>query len=180
MKPGAEILTDLALRTFPASARIADLGGPLVPPPALAARRVVVAREDEALTFLQAQAHEPLDGLLAGWPTRFAPLLPFLSAARGALRDEGRALLLDLTWGTAPTPDLLRAFAPAPGRDKVRPIEGYEMQIDHAGFDVEERVDVDRARWAPALAAEQKAAVEADARGAARLVAWVLAPRVDG
>lgn len=174
MKPGADVLVELALAALPANARIADIGGPQVPTPRLAARRVAVAREDEALAFLGGHARDPLDAILAAWPSRFAPLMPFLDATHAALRDDGKAFVCDLVWRTAPTIELLRAFAPEAGREKVRPIEGYEMQIEHCGFQIDRRVDVDRARWASRLPAEQRAAVEADSRGAAKLATWVL------
>lgn len=176
MKPAADALVDLAAKRLPASASVLDLGGAPVPSPRLAGRRVTVVREDEALAYLQAHGSGLFDGVLAAWPTGFAPLIPLLSATRDALRPDGLAFFVDLVWQTAPTPELIRAFAPAPGREKVRPIEGYEMQIDHAGFEIVERLDVDRARWAPALPAEKRVAVEADARGAARVCAWVLKP----
>ena len=201
MKSLHDTLVELALRTLPENADLAAIGGPSVPTPKLAARRVISVREDEALAFLHARGHAPLDGVLAARPTSFAPLIPFLAAARGALREKGRALIADLVWQTAPTPELLRAFAPPPsearlgadarpvagdarpappaGREKVRPVEGYEMQIEHAGFEILERAEVERARWAPQLASDARAAVEADTRGAARVVAWVLAPKDD-
>lgn len=174
--PASALLVDLALRTLPSRGELVAIGGPSVLSPKMAARRVVTVREDEALPFLHARAHAPVDAVMAAWPARFAPLMPFLAAARGALKPDGRALVLDLVWQTAPTPELLRVFAPTPGREKVRPVEGYEMQIEHSGFDIRERVDLDRARWTGSLAGEQRAAVEADSRRAARVLAWVLAP----
>lgn len=179
MKRGDDILVELALRALPEHAEVAWIGGPPVLPPRLAARRVTGVREDEALSFLYGRPAAPLDAIMTAWPTSFAPLMPFLGAAHAALKPEGRALFMDLVWQTAPTPELLRAFAAAPGREKVRPVEGYEMQLEHAGFRIQERVVVDRARWTAGLMAEQRAAVEADARGAARVVAWVLAPSSD-
>lgn len=179
MKRVEEQLFDLVLRTFDPRHEIAVLGGPAVLPPRIASLRASSVGEDEALSFLQARARAPLDAMAVAWPTRFAPLMPFLSAARGALKDEGRAIVMDLVWQTAPTPELLRAFAPPTGRDKVRPIEGYEMQMEHAGLQILERVDVDRATWSAHLPAEQRAAVDADSRGAARVVMWVLAPSAD-
>lgn len=177
MKRAEDQLFDLALRTFPAEAEVAVVGGPPVLPPRMASRRASSARDDEALPFLQARSRAPLDAIAAAWPTRFAGLTPFLSAMRGALKDEGQAILMDLVWQTAPTAELLRAFGA--GREKVRPIEGYEMQLDHAGFAIRERVDVDRAAWAATLEGAQREAVEKDARGAARVVVWVLSPSSD-
>lgn len=171
-----EQLLDLVLRTFDRRHENAVLGGAANLPSRMAMPRTSSAGPDEALPFLHARAQAPLDAMAVAWPTRFAPLMPFLSAARGALKDEGRAIVMDLVWQTAPTPALLRAFAPPAGRDKVRPIEGYEMQIEHAGFQILERVDVDLATWSAHLPAEQRAAVDADTRGAARVVIWVLAP----
>ena len=171
-----DVLLDLAAEHLQPGARVLDLGGPAIPSPLLAGRRVTVLREDEALAFLQAHADAPFDGVLTRAPSSFAPLILLLTAVRAALHEGGIALVADLAWQTAPTPELLRAFAPAPGRDKVRPIEGYEMQMEHAGFSVAGRHDVDRARWAATLAPEQRAAVEADTRGAARFVVWVLRP----
>lgn len=179
MKPGAGVLVDLAVKRLPPSARVVDLGGAPVPSPRLAGRRVTVVREDEALAYLQAHGSALFDGVLAAWPSTFAPLIPLLSATHDALRPDGLALFADLVWQTAPTPELIRAFAPPPGREKVRPIEGYEMQIDHAGFEIVERVDVDRAQWAQALPPDKRAAVDADARGSARLAVWVLKPASD-
>lgn len=120
-----------------------------------------------------------LEGVIAPFPTRGAPLMPFLQALRRALREDGAAALVDLVWQTAPTPELLRAFAPAPGREKVRPVEGYEMQIEHAGFAIRARETVPRADWTPGLGADARAAVEADTRGAARVVLWTIEPSDD-
>lgn len=176
MKRGDDTLVELALRALPEHADVAWIGGPAVLPPRLAARRVTSVTEDDALAFLHARPAAPLNAIMAGWPTNFVPLMPFLTAARAALKPDGRGLFMDLVWQTAPTPELLRAFVAAPGREKVRPVEGYEMQIEHAGFDIKERVDVDRARWTAGLTPEKRAAVAADTRGAARVVAWIVAP----
>jgi len=177
-----ELLVDLALRGLPARSELVLVGGPPVLPPSLASRRVTRIPAEEALSFLHARAASPVAAIAAAFPSRHAPLLPLLAALRGALAPDGRALLVDLVWQTAPTPELLRAFAPPPGREKVRPIEGYEMQMEHSGLRVEERLDVERARWSAGLVEEQRAAVAADERGAARVVAWVVsaAPDEDG
>ncbi|HUR69624.1 MAG TPA: hypothetical protein VM370_10290 [Candidatus Thermoplasmatota archaeon] len=176
MKPGTEALVDHAARIVPRDARVLDLGGPAIPSPRLASRRVIVVPDEEALPALRAHASAPVDAVLAAWPTQATPLMPLLDGIRRALAPQGRALVLDLSWQTAPTPALLQAFAPGAGREKVRPIEGYEMQMEHAGLEIVERVVLDRAHWASRLAPSQRAAVEGDERGAARLTLWVLAP----
>jgi len=179
VKPGADALVDVVGRATSPSARILDLGGAPTPSAKLAARRVVVVNAEDALAELAAHGADPRDAIMSAWPTSFAPLLPLLHAARDALRADGRLFLLDLVWQTAPSPELLRAFAPAEGREKVRPIEGYEMQIDHAQFDIEARVDLPHSAWREAVKDAQRAAVDADARGAARLAVWTLKPRAD-
>ena len=179
MNPGADALVDLVARKTPPGARILDLGGAPAPSAKLAARRVVVVNAEDALAELAAHAADPRDAIVSAWPTTFAPLLPLLHAARDALKPDGCLFLLDLVWQTAPSPELLRAFAAEPGREKVRPIEGYEMQIDHAGFDVEARLDLPHSAWREAVGDAQRAAVDADARGAARLAVWTLKPRAD-
>lgn len=161
---GADVLREMAAKAMPPSARVLTI-------------------DADPLAQLRAHAHDA-DAILAPCPSRAAPLMPFLEAARQALLPASSPSLAlapalapalfvcDIVWQTAPTPELLSAFAPAPGRDKVRPIEGYEMQIEHAGFEIDERLAIDRARWVPGLAPDTRAAVEADARGAAKLAAW--------
>lgn len=178
-KPGADILVDLILEHVPANALVLDLGGAPVPSPKLASRRIIPVREDEALTVVEAQAHGPVDAIVSAWPARFVPLIPLLQAAHDALRADGRLLLVDLVWQTAPSPELMRAFAAAPGREKVRPIEGYEMQIDHCGFDIVQKTEVPRERWTRSLTPDQRGIVSADMRGAARCMSWVLRPRTE-
>lgn len=107
-------------------------------------------------------------------PTREHALIPFLMQLHDRMAPDAVAVVADLVWQTAPTPDLARAFAPPPGREKVRPIEGYEMQAEHAGFEIADRLEVPRAEWTPHLPDAQRAAVDADTRGAARLAAWAL------
>ncbi|MEA3202152.1 MAG: hypothetical protein QOE90_3580 [Thermoplasmata archaeon] len=102
------------------------------------------------------------------------PLIPFLMRLHDGLPPGGVAVVADVVWQTAPTPALARAFAPAPGGEKVRPIEGWEMQAEHAGFAIVEKLDVPRAEWAPHEGPARREAIEADERGAARLVAWAL------
>lgn len=116
-------------------------------------------------------------GAFAPMLTRHAALIPTLMALHDALPDGAVAVVSDFVWQTAPTPELVRAFAPAPGREKVRPVEGYEMQADHAGFEIAEKLALPRAAWLDALGAEQRQAAEADARGALQLVAWALRRR---
>lgn len=174
--PGAAQLLALAARTFPAGSRVLDVGG-----------------DAASAALLQAQAHvvvEPVtpssppalpvppgsaDGLVCAMPTRLGPLIPLLHAFHDALAEGGVAVLCDLVWQTAPTPELMRAFT-APGREKVRPIEGYEMQAEHAGFAIVERQDLAASAWHGAFEADpaKKAALAGDARGAARLSLWVL------
>lgn len=112
-------------------------------------------------------------------PSRLGPLLQVMRDLHEALGPEGRAVVSDVVWQTAPPPDVARAFAPPPGREKVRPIEGYEMQLDHAAFEILERLDFGRDEWLAHLrhhpgAGAQAAAIAADERGAARYSAWLL------
>lgn len=176
MRPGAADVLDLAARVLPPRARVLDLGAGALTAPRFSSHRVVTAPPDDLLGFLQAQAADPAAGAVALWPTRDAALIPLLHALHDALAPDARAVVADLVWQTAPTPELLRAFTPAAGRERVRPIEGFEMQVEHAGFDVVEKREVPRAAWTHALPDAQRAAVDADARGAARFMAWVLKP----
>jgi hypothetical protein len=173
LKPGADHLLDLAATALPRAARVLDLTGAPVVSPRLAARRVTLAKDEEAVALLRAHASDPFDAILAAWPSRAGALMQVLDAMRDALAPEGTAIVCDLVWQTAPSVELLRAFN-LPGREKVRPIEGYEMQLEHSGFDIVERGEVDRARWVGALADDARAAVQADTRGAARLAVWTL------
>lgn len=177
MRPGTDVLIETVAKDTRPGARILDLGGAPAPSAKLASRRVLVLDSDDALAGLAAHAADPHDAIMSAWPTSFAPLLPLLTAAHSALKPDGRLHMLDLVWQTAPTPELLRAFAAAPGREKVRPIEGYEMQIDHAGFDIEARLDLPSEAWRAGLTDAQRAAVDQDARGAARLSLWTLKMR---
>ena len=173
--PGAAPFLALASRTFPAGARVLDVGG-----------------DAASAALLQAQAHlavEPVaptlpslpvpagsaEGLVCAAPTRLGPLIPLLRAFHDALGDEGVAVVSDLVWQTAPTPELMRAFT-QPGREKVRPIEGYEMQVEHAGFAIVERQDLAPGDWHAFYEADpaRKAALAGDARGAARVSLWIL------
>lgn len=116
------------------------------------------------------------DAVLCLQPTRFGPLIPTLQQIAAALAPGGILVASDLVWQTAPTPELMRAFAPPPGREKVRPIEGWEMQAEHAGFEVVERREATRAEWLAHLAKDpaQQTALLADERGAAKLALWAL------
>jgi hypothetical protein len=172
--PGAEALVVLAAKTLPSDARVLVVGGP--PVPALGDRRVTVTPAHEALAFLRVHTSTPFDAILVAWPSRSGPLIPLLQAVRDTLAPEGRAFVCELVWQTAPTVELLKAFAPALGHDKVRPIEGFEMQAEHSGYTVEARHALDRATWAGLLPPQQRSAVEADSRGAAKLGIWVLKP----
>lgn len=153
MKPGADALAQIAAKHVPRDARVLHL------------------TEANALA---GAPPESLDAIVAAWPSAHGALMPLFASMARALRPGGLAIVCDLVWQTAPTIELLRAFAPAPGREKVRPVEGYEMQVEHTGFEVVERAVIDPARWLPGITAEQRAAAEADTRGAARLAAWVL------
>lgn len=126
-------------------------------------------------------AHDPVDAIVARlapgarvmrFPSRDAALIPLLMALHDELPPHGAVVVCDLVWQTAPTPELLHAFSPALGRDKVRPVEGYEMQVEHAGFEIAARETLPAAL--AASTPEQHAALAADARGAARVVCWVL------
>jgi hypothetical protein len=131
-------------------------------PAAHAAFRQVVERVRPRL------AHE--------FPTAQGPLLATLGRYHQATLAGDLVVVSDLVWQTAPSVELIRAFAPAPGQEKVRPIEGFEMQAEHAGFAIAERVVVDPALWHPAYAddAAKRAALAGDGRGAARVCVWVL------
>lgn len=117
-------------------------------------------------------------------PSRLGPLVQVMQDFCEALAPDGHAVVGDVVWQTAPTPELAQAFAPAPGRERVRPVEGYEMQLEHAGFDVVERLSFGRDEWLahfahhPAAVA-QRQAVEGDERGALRFAAWVLKPAAE-
>lgn len=174
--PGRDVILALAARSIAPDTLVLDVASGAAS--ALPGRRVETLPTDGILGRLEAWT-EPVDGLVALQPTRLGPLIPHLRAFHDALKPDGRAVVSDLVWQTAPTPELMRAFAPPPGGEKVRPIEGYEMQLDHAGFAILERVDLDRAQWTGFYDADaaKRDALAADARGAAKVAAWVLAPR---
>lgn len=175
--PGAEAFLAMACRSFPAGARVLDVGGDAASA-ALLQAQAHLRVEPVAAPFLPALAVAPgaAEGLVCPSPTRLGPLIPLLRAFHEALGTDGVALVSDLVWQTAPTADLMKAFAPAPGGERVRPIEGYEMQVEHAGFAIVERQDLDPKAWHPSFDADpaKRAALAADARGAARLSVWLL------
>lgn len=175
-EPGAEEALDLALRVFPRGAQVLEVddgASPLAPRLAAAGLHVTATRPSPSLA-----PPGSADAFLCLRPTRLGPLLPLLAQLRATLAPDGRGVVTEIVWQTAPTPDLIRAFAPR-GGEKLRPIEGFEMQVEHAGFRLLDRVDADRARWSARLPPAQRAAVEADDRGAARLCAWALAREDD-
>lgn len=164
--PGEAETLALALRGFPKGARVAvHHDGPWE-------EKLLSTGAFSAVGAFPA----PIDACLAPELSSKAPLIPTLVQLHDALAPGGRAIVTDVVWHTAPTPALALAFAPARGREKVRPIEGYEMQIEHAGFRIVERVDLKRDAWLRALASDdpRRPAIEADARGAARACAWLL------
>lgn len=175
--PGAAAFLALASRTFPAGARVLDVGGDAASAALLQAQAHVTV-EPVGAPFLPALAAPagPAEGLVCPMPTRLGPLIPLLRAFHDALTEGGVAVVSDLVWQTAPTPELMRAFAPPPGSEKVRPIEGYEMQVEHAGFAIVERQDLAPTDWHAFYDNDpaRRAALASDARGAARLSIWVL------
>ena len=92
------------------------------------------------------------------FPSRSGHILPALRALHDALPEGAEALVTDVVWQTAPTPELALALAPPAGGEKVRPIEGYEMQLDHVGFEILERSDVDVEPLLHGVANERRAA----------------------
>lgn len=110
------------------------------------------------------------------FPTAQGPLIATLKGFADGMTHGQLAVVSDLVWQTAPTAELIRAFAPPAGREKLRPIEGYEMQAEHAGFEVAERVVVEPKAWHPFFDQDpaKKHALAADARGAARVCVLVL------
>lgn len=174
--PGAPQLLSFAARAFPAGARVLDVGGDAASA-ALLQAQAHARVEPVGPPFLPALAAAPgADALVCARPTRLGPLIPLLRAFHDALAEEGLALVSDLVWQTAPTPELMKAFAPPQGGERIRPIEGYEMQAEHAGFAILERQDLDAKDWHPYFDADpaRKAALAGDARGAARLSVWLL------
>ena len=175
--PGAPQLLALATRVFPAGARVLDVGGDAASS-ALLRTQAHLDVEPVGPPFLPSLAAPPgaAEGLVCAMPTRLGPLIPLLQAFHDALAPGGVAVVSDLVWQTAPTPELMKAFAPPAGKEKVRPIEGYEMQVEHAGFVLVERQDLRPEDWHAHHDADpaRRAALAGDARGAARLSLWVL------
>lgn len=174
--PGAQAALELAASTFSKGASVLDVGGTDDSTRALASRAGIHATPVAASLPALPVPAESAEGLLCPFPTRFGPLIPMLHAFHDALAPGGLAVVSDLVWQTAPTPELIRAFAPAAGQERVRPIEGYEMQADHAGFEIVRRVDVTPGEWHPFFAADEarRAALSGDTRGAARVSVWAL------
>lgn len=167
-------LLDLLAKHVPRGAHVLEVATGDAPDIAreLAARgwSVTATRVGPALA-----APATMDAAFCWRPTRAAALMPLLMQIEPALAPGGILLVADLAWQTAPTPDLLAAFAPEAGRERARPFEGYEMQIEHAGFDVIERVPIARDAWLDLWDATraQRDAVAADERGAAQCYAWL-------
>lgn len=147
-------------------------------------RGSIVVIADEALKDALSATHATLEApspddappcaiIVCVAPSRFGAPMP---VAQALARAAPLAIVAELVWQTAPTPDLARAFAPKPGHDKVRPVEGFEMQVEHAGWRIVERVDVGRDAWLAFLPADdpRRKAIEADDRGAARVAIRVL------
>ena len=124
-----------------------------------------------------AKRHEARDALVR--PTEDEALIPLLMRLHDQAPGGAVFVVADLVWQTAPTPELLQAFAPRPGRERVRPVEGYEMQCEHAGFAIVDKIELPRDAWAHLLSESQRAAVAADARGAAKMIAWALRVSID-
>lgn len=90
------------------------------------------------------------------------PTLPDVLSLSRQSASGTFAVLHEIVWQTAPSPALAKAFP------KVRPIEGFEMQVEHAGFEVVERVDAtDLEAWLASLGLTNE-------RGAARVCAWLV------
>lgn len=173
MLPGAAEAAALLLRHAPRGAQVLEVddgAAPLAARLAAGGLHVTTTRPGTALA-----PPASVDALVAVAPTRFGPLIPFLQQAHRALVPDGLLVVAETVWQTAPTADLLRAYAPRPGGEKVRPIEGFEMQLDHAGFHILERLDVPREAWHPLVHdAAQRAALAGDQRGAAKVATWAL------
>lgn len=171
---GARHAVELLQAHAPKNAHVLEVDdgtAPLAPSLARLGHAVTQTRPGPALA-----APQTADVVILLRPTRFGALIPLLQQARAALVDEGLAIVSDVVWQTAPTPELMRAFTPVGGGEKVRPIEGWEMQAEHAGFDIVERRDVDVSELRALFADDggRSAALAADARGAAKLAVWAL------
>ncbi len=97
-----------------------------------------------------------------------------LRALHAALPEGAEAIVTDIVWQTAPTPALALALAPPPGAEKVRPIEGYEMQLEHVGFRIVERADADTAAFLATVGAPS------NERRAARVCTWRVQKSTEG
>lgn len=133
-------------------------------------------RKARALPSPEALREASARALFCPFPTRFGPLHPTLQRLHDALEPGGLLVVSDLVWQTAPSQELAVAFRPAPPAERVRPIEGYEMQLEHFGFAIARRVDLAPAAWHAHFAGEpaKHAALAKDERGAARVSAWAL------
>lgn len=96
------------------------------------------------------------------------PVVEVFAGLAEKLPEGALVVASDVVWTTAPTPALVAAF---PG---ARPMEGYEMQVEEAGFRILDKWDADRAAWKRASTSTQRAAIEADERGAAAWRTWLL------
>jgi hypothetical protein len=158
--PGLDPFLGL-VRRVPAGADVSIVADPEL------ARFLPAARAVDSPDELRA-----CDAVACRAPSRFGPPLAIAQALRARAR---MAFLADLVWATAPSPDLARAFAT--GRaDKVRPMEGFEMQVEQAGWRIVAREHVARDAWLAHLRAgdPRRGVVEADARQAARVLMLAL------
>lgn len=175
--PAADAAVKVALEVFSKDDLVLEPGGTEASAQLLSSRGGfrMIPVEPPFLPDLLSPISGPT-GVFCPFPTRLAPLIPLLQAVHNVLPPGGRAVISDLVWQTAPTPELAQAFQPAAGRERVRPIEGYEMQVEHAGFEIERRVDVPPAEWVAFYDAEgvRAAALARDTRGAAKVAVWVL------
>lgn len=116
----------------------------------------------------------PAQAAFAPQASAEGPLVPFFEGLAAGLPAGALVVASDLMWRTAPTPELLAAF---PG---TRPMEGYEMQAEHAGFRIVEKLDAPRAAFDEApFSPAQRAALAGDARGAALWRVLVLVRETD-
>lgn len=181
--PGLARIVEIAAKRLPEGGRalfIGERGGEHLQrlrPDALVDR---VRAEEIALLLERPVAPRPL--VVAIDAMTLAPLLDLADALVRFTSRDGIAVVSDVVWRTAPTAELAAAFS-GTRREKIKAMEAYEMQVEHAGFAIEEKLDATAEEWAAALAYAMepgevalKAAKEADARNAALYRAWVLRP----